>query len=271
MSYLSKQQMDKSKEFIYENGRLLERKLFEHFFEDMPRQAPVNALLAYQNPDGGFGNGIEPDLLCPDSTAIGAETALYVLDILDYEDPGLLRKLAGWVVNNQLDDGAIKHPPENLFNYPFQPWWANPDPTRVLVLAGLLKKWGVELPNFYERVRGFYLESEYPEEISFYGYPYFVYLKYCRESREEQARFDGLVAELPVVFEEHRAQFPVFSRYWCYAKDYVPEEVLVGEAQIFINALQDDGGIENPYPDLPWWRPIFTLDGLILLKIWGFL
>lgn len=271
MALLSKHQIDKSKEFIYQNGRLLERGLFEHFFGDAPRQAPVNALLAYRNTDGGFGNGIEPDLLCPDSTAIGAETALYVLEILDYDDPEILRKLAGWIVNNQIDDGSIRHPPQNLADYPFQPWWANPDSSRVLVLAGLLKKWGVELPIFYERVRDFYLQSELPDEISFYSYPYFVYLKYCRESSDDKARFEQLVAGLPVVLEEHNAHFPLFSRYWFYAKEHVPEEILVNEAQAFISALQDDGGIESPYPDLPWWRPIFTLDGLILLKKWGFL
>jgi hypothetical protein len=22
----------------------------------------------------------------------------------------------------------------------------------------------------------------------------------------------------------------------------------------------------TPYPDLPWWRPIFTLDGLMVMK-----
>jgi hypothetical protein len=158
-----------------------------------------------------------------------------------------------------------------LADYPFQPWWANPDSSRVLVLAGLLKKWGVELPMFYERVRDFYLQSEFPEEISFYSYPYFVYLKYCRESSDDKARFEQLVAGLPVVLEEHNAHFPLFSRYWFYAKEHVPEEALVNEAQAFISALQDDGGIENPYPDLRWWRPIFTLDGLIFLKKWGFL
>lgn len=271
MSYLGKQQIDKSKEFIYQNGRLLERKLFEHFFEDMPRQAPINALLAYQNPDGGFGNGIEPDLLCPDSTAIGAETAMFVLDLLDYNDPEIIRNLAGWIVNNQNDDGSIKHPPQNLADYPFQPWWDNPDSTRVLVLAGLLRKWEIELPNFYGRVREFYLQSDLPEEISFYSYPYFVYLKYCRESREDFARFDELIAGLPIILEEHKAHFPLFSRYWFYVKDHMSKEVLVNEAQAFINAIQDDGGIESPYPDLPWWRPIFTLDGLMLLKKWGLL
>ncbi|MCK4900003.1 MAG: terpene cyclase/mutase family protein [Anaerolineales bacterium] len=270
MPNLSKEQFNKSKEFIYKNGRLLERKLFEHFFEDMPRQACLNALLAYQNPDGGFGNGIEPDLLCPDSTAIGAETAMYIMDTLDYDDPELIRKLVDWIVNNQNDEGFIKHPPENMANYPFQPWWENPDSERVFVLTGLLKKWGVDLPKFYQKVRSFYLQSELPEEGSFYSYPYYVYLKYCSENNEDKARLDKLVAQLPVVLDKHKSHFPLFSRYWFYAKDYVPRDVLENEAQAFINALQEDGGLETPYPDLPWWRPIFTLDGLILLKKWSF-
>jgi hypothetical protein len=38
------------------------------------------------------------------------------------------------------------------------------------------------------------------------------------------------------------------------------------EAAIFIKALREDGGIVTPYPDFPWWDPIFLLDGLIQLK-----
>jgi hypothetical protein len=78
MSILSNEQIQSAKRFIFQNGRLLERQLFEYFFGEGTKQACVRALVAYQNADGGFGNGIEPDLLCPDSTAIGAETGMYV-------------------------------------------------------------------------------------------------------------------------------------------------------------------------------------------------
>ncbi|MHA2400217.1 MAG: hypothetical protein ACXADU_15185 [Promethearchaeota archaeon] len=73
MRTISEAQLRKIKEFIFQNGRLLERKLFSFFFENGNKDVVIKALVAYQNPDGGFGNGIEPDLLIPDSTAISTE------------------------------------------------------------------------------------------------------------------------------------------------------------------------------------------------------
>jgi hypothetical protein len=43
------------------------------------------------------------------------------------------------------------------------------------------------------------------------------------------------------------------------------------QAQLFFDALQPDGGVLAPYPQFPWWRPIWTVDGLILLKRAGLL
>ena len=88
MPILTDEQIQKAGGFIFRNGRLLERKLFEYFFENGSKQACIMALLAYQNPDGGFGNGIEPDLLCPDSTAVGAELAVALLAQGDWRTAG---------------------------------------------------------------------------------------------------------------------------------------------------------------------------------------
>lgn len=269
MSMLSDEQVNKVKDFIFRNGRLLERKLFECFFENGTQQACIKALLAYQNPDGGFGNGIEPDLLCPNSSAIGAETAMFVLDILDYHDAELIDGLKSWIVTSQTDAGVIPHPPGTMVNYPYQPWWQNPDDERVLVLAGVLKKWGVDEPSFLRKVRRHYLQMELPEEDSFYSYPLFVYLRYCSETEKDRAKLAEMVERLPVFLEKQRDHFPLFSRYWFHAKDCVDRDVLAKEAQVFCDAIQEDGGIKNPHPDLPWWRPIFTLDGLILMKKWS--
>ena len=43
---LSRDQFQKSKEFIYKNGRLVERKFFEFFFENGSQQACLKALAA---------------------------------------------------------------------------------------------------------------------------------------------------------------------------------------------------------------------------------
>ena len=268
---LTDKQIDLTKDFIFREGRLLERKLFEYFFENGSKRSCVQALQAYQNPDGGFGNGIEPDLLCPTSTAIGAETAMYILDVIDYFDDELFGDLINWIVSNQNLEGYIPHPPATLGKYPHQPWWSNPDDNRILVLAGLLKKWGVENDQLFSRARVYYLGTELPGPDNFYAYPFFVYLRYCSQNDQDRTRFENMLAGFGTLLELFASHFPLLGRYWYFAGDLVENEILIEGANAFIDAIQDDGGVQTPYPDLPWWRPIFTLDGLIQLKKWNFI
>ena len=270
MISISHARMKKAKDFIFRNGRLLERKLFEYFFENGTKQACIRALRAYQNADGGFGNGIEPDIVCPDSTAIGAETALYILEILECRDVTIIDSLAIWVIMNQNKEGFIPHPPQTLMNYPHQPWWENPDNERIFVLAGFLKRLGVRNTHFFKKVRKYYVEKEIPEKLGFYDYPYLVYLKYCAETRKDREALSKMVNQLPDMLEENKNHYPLFSRYWFHAVDYCKTAILEREAQRFKDGFREDGAVEIPYQDLPWWRPIFTLDGLILLKKFSF-
>ena len=271
MSLLTNEQLELSRRFIFQHGRLLERKLFEYVFEGGSRVACVRALAAYQNDDGGFGNGLEPDLLCPDSSAIGAETAMYVLDILERRCGEIVDRLAAWVVASQDEAGTIPHPPRGLFDYPFQPWWRNPDDDRVLVIAAVMKKWGLEHERFFERVRRYYLTTTLPAVDSFYGYPHFLYLQTCAETAEDRSKLATMIERLPQLLEAHADHYPLFGRHWFPAADHVDRGVLAEQARRFVDGLQEDGGLVTPYPDLPWWRPIWTLDGLIQLKRQGFL
>ena len=271
MSLVSAEQLDRAKYFIFQHGRLLERKLFEFFFEDGTRAACVQALRAYQNDDGGFGNGLEADLLCPDSSAIGAESALYTLEILGHPCAEMVERLAGWVIAHQSEEGTIPHPPQGLFGYPHQPWWRNPDNDRILVIAALLKRQGLEQGQLFERARRYYQTITLPAADYYYGYPLLAYLEHCGEGDADRARLATMVDGLPALLAAHSDHYPLFSRYWFYAADLVDHEVLAEQAGRFVAGLQDDGGVAIPYPDLPWWRPIFTLDGLILLKRYGLL
>ena len=266
MLKIGEKQLQRTKDFIYKNGRLLERKLFSYFFEDGSEQDVLKALIAYQNVDGGFGNGIEPDLICPDSTAIGAETALYILDILEISNSDIVTNIAKWVVNSQNSEGYIDHPPENLEEYPYQPWWKNPDNIRIFAVAAFLKKFGFEDKNFFSKVRTFYVKTQIPEEIQIYDYPYSIYLKYLGENKEEKKMLQHIIDQLPSIFKKNKEHYPLFGRHWYHALDIVDKKVIKKETDNFFNGLQEDGGLKIIYQDLPWWRPIWTLDGLIILK-----
>ena len=271
MPILSTQQLKQAKDLIFQKGRLLERKLYEYFFESGDQGACLKALMAYQNADGGFGNGIEPDLLCPDSTPIGVESALFVLDMLDYHGDDLIAPLLDWLEANQTESGAILYPPPTLTQYPHQPWWNKPDEDRVLVIAGILSHWQNQRVNFFAKVRRFYEQSEGEDTFSFYSYPRFVYLVRCQKDANDQQTFNALLQHLPSILKENEEHFPLFSRYWYHLKDFVEPAVLDQAAESVATAIRNDGGIIRLYPDLPWWRPIFTLDSLMLLKRWSYL
>ncbi|MFX1311259.1 MAG: hypothetical protein ACFFHD_01430 [Promethearchaeota archaeon] len=266
MKPFDKAQIRKIKEFIFKNGRLLERKLFSFFFENGNKDAVIKALVAYQNLDGGFGNGIEPDLLCPDSTAIGAETAMYILDLLGYEKNETIDHLFEWIIKEQNEQGYINHPPKNMYNYPFQEWWRGPDDLRILALSGFLKKWGIKDATFFKKVKDFYSNTSLPEEFKIYDYPYFIYLKYLGENKEEKVMLQNVISQLTSIFEKNKEHYPLFGRHWYHALDIVDKRIIENQADNFFNGLKDDGGLKIIYQNLPWWRPIWTLDGLILLK-----
>ncbi|MGD1907882.1 MAG: hypothetical protein ACFB0C_18100 [Leptolyngbyaceae cyanobacterium] len=268
---LTQPQLEQAKQIIFSRGRLLERQLYRYFFEEGDRTAALQALLAYQNPDGGFGNGLEPDLLCPGSSAIAAETALFMLDLLDYRAPDIIVPLLDWLAANQDEAGGMVHPPQDLAQYPYQPWWDKDDASRVLVLAAQLKDWQETKPSFFAKARQFYEQDGVPEQLSFYSYPTFAYLKHYQQTAADEAAFAGLVEKLPVVLAESADHFPLFGRYWYYAQGDAAAGVMERAVAAVVAGFGPEGGLANPYSDLPWWQPIFTLDSLILLKKGGHL
>ena len=54
---------EKAARFIWENGRLLERRLFDYYFRGGSREGVLSAIRAYRNEDGGFGHALEPDCI----------------------------------------------------------------------------------------------------------------------------------------------------------------------------------------------------------------
>lgn len=57
----------KARNFILTHTRLLERRLFEVCFAGASAASVGQVVRAYQNPDGGLGHALEPDVRCPES------------------------------------------------------------------------------------------------------------------------------------------------------------------------------------------------------------
>jgi len=81
---LSKNNFLKARDFILTNARMIERRLFDFYFENNYSDGVYHAVYAYRNSDGGFGHGMEPDTASPESQPLFSIMALETLDEIDY-------------------------------------------------------------------------------------------------------------------------------------------------------------------------------------------
>lgn len=147
---MASDRLDRAAAFIWSNARLLDRHLFAHLFEGGPREPVLAALRPYQNPDGGFGNALEPDIRTPHSQPVPVEMALRALDAVGGDEAMALRA-CDYLETITTPEGGVPFSLPSLNAHPHAPWWTAPDnppaainPTAALV--GLLRKQGVRHP-----------------------------------------------------------------------------------------------------------------------------
>lgn len=115
--------------WIHRNARPVDMALWRFYFENGSKEAVVDALSYYQNEDGGFGNGVEPDCWNQESSpyatlhAIGLLRRIGFLETAGMSHPmlqGIVRYLESGVHTNE--DGWLFTIPSND-KYPHAPWW----------------------------------------------------------------------------------------------------------------------------------------------------
>lgn len=92
--------------FTNTHARLLDRHRLRLLLGDGDEQATLAALLAYRNPDGGFGNGLEPDLRAAESQPSAALHAFEVFADLATTS-GDAARLCDWLAEVSLTDGGL--------------------------------------------------------------------------------------------------------------------------------------------------------------------
>src|SRR5215469_972620 len=92
--------------FLLNHARLLERRLFATHFLGQPASAVVHALRGYQNEDGGFGHGLEPDKRCPASLPVDVEVAFTALSTAGARDEQMVRKACDFLAQTAAEAGA---------------------------------------------------------------------------------------------------------------------------------------------------------------------
>ncbi len=288
--------IQKAKQFIISSARPLELAWYRAVFEGGPKQAVIEELKKFQNPDGGFGNALEPDNWNPNSTPITTNAALICLcetgALKEAADvtAGIARWLKsgdGFIPEKQRWAGTV---PSNL-EHPHAIWWEPGDnegegfnPTVSLAAFLCCVDGG-------ERWRGLAREAfrwlETVEEADSHEVQCFMLAHRMMElcgvtdvidldkAREAVKRAVGLaVCREPEKYGVEYVAGP--SAFFHGESPYVPEgvEELVKADLAAIDKLQmEDGGFDitwqwyTPYEQeykqaRDWWRPKVTMEKL---------
>ena len=113
--------------WMLRNARHVELALWQCHFEGGNPRDVADALLAYQNEDGGFGHALEPDCWNPGSTPVATWTAIKYMLAVGFDDmthpayQGVWKYLASG--KDREDYGWRFSVPEND-RWPRAPWWS---------------------------------------------------------------------------------------------------------------------------------------------------
>ena len=130
MLTLSASDFQEIRTWMHRNARPLELAIWVHHFESSPssdtRSAVWEALSHYQNEDGGFGNGLEPDSWNPDSSPYTTLKAIELMDAVGMPpaDHPLLQGILTYLAacpHATVNGWPFSIPSNDPF--PHAPWW----------------------------------------------------------------------------------------------------------------------------------------------------
>jgi hypothetical protein len=120
---LSRDRFEAARAFIRSEARPLDQALWSLAFDGGTGEAVVAALAPFQNPDGGFGHGLEPDLATPASSAIATSVGLrHLRRVGAAADHPMVGAALGWLAAN-ITDGVWPIIDAHVDDGPHAPWW----------------------------------------------------------------------------------------------------------------------------------------------------
>lgn len=139
--------ISKAHSFMLKNARLLERRLFEVHFEKLAASYIGRLIRAYQNPDGGLGHGLEPDVRCSESQPLFVSQGLAALEEVGYRDLDLAYSLCDYLASVSANNGLLTIILDTAYKSPLASHWQHtspsPDLNPTTDICGLLHFQGV--------------------------------------------------------------------------------------------------------------------------------
>lgn len=269
----------RARQFFQQNGRDIDRACFDFHFGALPLGALLAILGEHQNPDGGFGSGLEVDIKAPDSNPFAVELALLIgLQAgVSREEPLLARGVA-YLEQTQDEDGGWRLSPQVLA-HELAPWYQNwqwPNLGPACSLAGLLRAQRLGSENLHARVAALFQRLERPADLTgdnFYAVrPYAYYFLPDWSHPQRELYLSGvlwwLIRQAAASGSAGAAHFFEFVREpSSYIGSRLPPAIISEQLDNLLAAQAADGGWPAPYDS--GWRGWVTVQNLLVLRAFG--
>ena len=126
MKTLSKTQLNALDNYMNTEARPLEKSIFNYYFNGSSSEPILDSLEVFQNPDGGFGGGIEPDFKLTQSSPMSTSIGLRHLSKINNNDRAQKMIASAVEYLETTFDKSRKgwySVPSNVNKYPHAPWW----------------------------------------------------------------------------------------------------------------------------------------------------
>lgn len=126
---LTRSKFELARRFLEEEARSLEASWFHHIFSDTAADTVMAELDQFQNPDGGFGHGLEPDVRTPASSVICTTIAFQIMRSLAIptDHPVRVAGLDFLIKSYNPETQHWRNLPPAAEDSPHAPWWSQAD------------------------------------------------------------------------------------------------------------------------------------------------
>jgi len=269
---------EKARELVYRSGRVLERRLFARLYEDGGSEGVVSAVLSYRNDDGGFGHGLEPDKLAPQSQPLDVQFALRTLADVKADASEIGPAACDFLETLADERGFVPIVLPSVADYPRADHWGDGKfPHAIspaIAIAGYLHELGVAHP-WAERVTASCLEAleKEPPSEAHQIHDALIFVQRVPEAAQLAPR---LAEALPKAdwFKADPADEGYGLPPTRFPRDWFDDELYDAHLDKLESEQQEDGGWpiawEPPGPgSVAAWRAIVTIEALEILQANG--
>lgn len=267
--------VERAEAFLQKNGRDVDRAQFEYHFKGAPLDRLLEALGCYQNPDGGFGHGLEPDIAAPNSNPFATEIALLICLQADVprEHP-LLGNTVRYLEATQDEHGGWGFVP-GIYEHPLAPWfagWEWPSLNPACTIGGLLRELGLGSESLHKGIEGLFDRLARPEDLLGADYytvrPYGWYFLPEWDHPRRELYISGVLWWL--IRQHPRGvglPFDLVRSWGKYTGRLLPAGIIEEGLDAIERAQAEDGGWPTEYEE--HWRGWTTVQELLVLRQFG--